>query len=125
MPGDINPTRFGQSSIYLYDERTGGKGGNEVCSIRFENLRKVVNARIKNKQTHPKYHVSVVDNCTGQNKSNTAFKFECMQTLLGLFSCKIKCFLKPGHSHNQSDVVTGESNKYLAKKDVFSIEQIS
>ena len=49
----INPTQFGQSSIYLYDERTGGKGGNEVCSIRWENFRKVVNARTKNKQTNP------------------------------------------------------------------------
>ena len=121
----INPTSLGQSSIYLYDERTGGKGGNEVCSIRFHNLRKVVKARIENKQTHPVFHVSVLDNCTGQNKSNTAFKFEALQTVLGIFQAKIKLFLKPGHSHNQSDVVTGESNKYLAKKDVFTIGQIA
>ena len=107
----INPTSKGQSSIYLYDKRTGGKGGNEVCSICFHNLRKVVKSRIGNKIHHPIFHVSVLDNCTGQNKSNTAFKFEVLQTVLGFFQAKTKLFLKPGHSHNQSDAVTGESNK--------------
>ena len=121
----INPTPLGQSSIYLYDERTGGKGGNEVCSIRFHNLMNVVKSRIVNKIPHPIFHVSVLDNCTGQNKSNSAFKFEALQTMLGIFQAKTKLFLKPGHSHNQSDVVTGESNKYLAKKDVFTVDQIA
>ena len=121
----INPTPLGQSSIYLYDERTGGKGGNEVCSIRFHNLMNVVKSRIVNKIPHPIFHVSVLDNCTGQNKSNSAFKFEALQTMLGIFQAKTKLFLKPGHSHNQSDVVTGESNKYLAKKDVFTLDQIA
>ena len=73
----------------------------------------------------PDFHLSVLDNCTGQNKSNTAFKFEALQTTLGLFKSKTKLFLKPGHSHNQSDVITGESNKFLAKKDIFTIDQMA
>ena len=121
----INPTFNGISSIYLYDERTAGKGGNEVCSIRWFNLKKVAKDREDNLLGQPDFHVSVLDNCTGQNKSNTAFKFEALQTTLGLFKSKSKLFLKPGHSHNQSDVVTGESNKFLAQKDLFTIDQLA
>ena len=121
----INPTKIGQSSIYLYDERIAGKGGNEVCSIRWYNLIKVANIRNENSVPEPDFHLSVLDNCTGQNKSNTAFKFEALQTTLGLFKSKTKLFLKPGHSHNQSDVITGESNKFLAKKDIFTIDQMA
>ena len=121
----INPTFNGRSSIYLYDERTAGKGGNEVCSIRWFNLKKVANDREDNLLRQPDFHVSVLDNCTGQNKSNTAFKFEALQTTLGLFKSKSKLFLKPGHSHNQSDVVTGESNRFLAHKDLFTIDQLA
>ena len=121
----INPTFNGRSSIYLYDERTAGKGGNEVCSIRWFNLKKVANDREDNLLRQPDFHVSVLDNCTGQNKSNTAFKFKALQTTLGLFKSKSKLFLKPGHSHNQSDVVTGESNRFLAHKDLFTIDQLA
>ena len=35
----INPTQKGQSKVYLYDEETGGKGANEVCSIRWHNMK--------------------------------------------------------------------------------------
>ena len=121
----INPTINGRSTIYLYDQRTGGKGGNEVCSLRWKNLTEVMQGRDANNQPQPLYHVSVLDNCTGQNKSNTSFKFEALQTTLGLFKAKTKLFLKPGHSHNQSDVITGESTRFLIKKDLFTIDQLA
>ena len=120
----INPTAGGQSKIYLYDERIGGKGGDEVCSIRWHNLTSAGRSRIDNMRPQPLFHVSILDNCTGQNKSNSAFKFEAMTTVLGIFKTKTKLFLKPGHSHNQSDVITGESTRHLRKKDLFTIDQL-
>ena len=41
--------------------------------------------RKENRQVQPKYHNSVLDNCSGQNKSNTTLKFEISQACLGLF----------------------------------------
>ena len=112
------------SSMFIYDERTGGKGGNEVCSIRWKKLVYDVNVRADSNQPHPLHLVSVLDNCTGQNKSKQCFKFEAFLTTLGVYQTTNKLFLKPGHSHNQSDVITGQANKFLHKKDIFTINQM-
>ena len=34
-------------------------------------------------------------------------------------------FLKPGHSHNVSDVITEECGRLLLSKDVYTVEQMA
>ena len=118
----INPTPGCQSKMYLYDERTGGKGEDEVCSLRWNHLQSAMKYSSENNITIPLYHVAVLDNCTGQNKSNTSLKFEAMLTLLGIFKTRTKLYLKPGYSHSQSDVITGKSARFLKMKDLFTID---
>lgn len=119
----IDPSGGG-SSIYLYDERVGGKDGNSVCSVRWENLKNsFTKYRLKNVEP-PSHQIGVFDNCVGQNKSNCVFKFEVLQTILGFYSTKNKLFLIPGHSHNSSDVKTAELNNCLKNKNLYTPLQI-
>ena len=60
----VNPTVFGRSNIYIYDERTGGKGGNEVCSILWVNLISDMKGRAASTKQHPVHNVSALDSCT-------------------------------------------------------------
>ena len=114
----------GTSSIFLYDERSGGKDGNSVCSVRWENLRLQHEKHSLDKSKPARNHVGIYDNCTGQNKSNTVFKFEVLQTVLGFYDTKNKLFLLPGHSHNSSDVKTAELNSCLKKKNLYTAKQV-
>ena len=96
----IDPSGRG-SSIFLYDERSGGKDGNSVCSVRWQNLRNTFLKHFSSQTEPPKHHVGIYDNCVGQNKSNIVFKFEVMQLILGFYMSKNKLFLIPGHTHNR------------------------
>ena len=112
------------SSIYIYDERVGGKDGNSVCSVRWEHLKNTFTKyRLKNVEP-PSHQIGIFDNCVGQNKSNCVFKFEVLQTILGFYSTKNKLFLIPGHSHNSSDVKTAELNNCLKNKNLYTPLQI-
>jgi len=52
-----------QSKMYLYDERNGGKGGDEVCSLRWNHLKLSMKSSSENNIPIPLYHVAVLDNC--------------------------------------------------------------
>ena len=114
----------GCSSIFLYDERSGGKDGNSVCSVRWEALKIKQNKHAQNKTKPAQHHVGIYDNCVGQNKSNIVFKFELLLTILGFFKSKNKLFLLPGHSHNSSDVKTAELNSCLSRKNLYTAQQV-
>ena len=114
----------GLSSIFIYDERSGGKDGNSVCSVRWEALKLKFQKHLLNKTEPPVHHVGIYDNCCGQNKSNTVFKFELLQTILGFYKTKNKLFLLPGHSHNSSDVKTAELNQCLRRKNLYTPQEL-
>ena len=57
-------------------------------------------------------------------KSNSVFKFELLQTVLGFYVTKNKLFLLPGHSHNSSDVKTAEINRCVRKKNIYTSQQM-
>ena len=114
----------GVSSIYVYDERSGGKDGNSVCSVRWEDLKIKHKKDIISKTKSAEHHVGIYDNCVGQNKSNLVFKFEMLLTILGFFKTKTKLFLLPGHSHNSSDVKTAELNRCLRAKNLYTPQEI-
>jgi len=55
------------NNIYFYDERAQGKYGNALCSLRMAyHLTKTESTTIS---------LDLLDNCVGQNKSNTPMMF--------------------------------------------------
>ena len=62
----IDPDPNVVSSIFLYDERSGGKDGNSVCSVRWEALMIKHRKHAINGTTPETHHVGIYDNCCGQ-----------------------------------------------------------
>ena len=59
--------------------------------------------------------------------SNLVFTFEAFLTFIApdIFTTRMKLFLKPGHSHNASDVITGECGRLLLHKNLYTVEQMA
>ena len=107
--------------IYYYDERTAGKDGNCVSSIRWREIQQYVR---ENRDSPPRAECKVLDNCVGQNKSNTTHKFSMLLSLL-IFPEGVKdIYFKVGHSHNQSDMKTAHAKKALIKKNLYTPQAV-
>jgi hypothetical protein len=100
----------GTNHIYFYDERGQGKDGNALSSLRIAyHLTKSENTTIS---------LDILDNCVGQNKSNTTMMFCAMMSLL--FYKKVAClFLIPGHSHMIADRVVAWLKNSIRGKQIF------
>ena len=106
----------GRCYITYFDERQAGKDGNSVSSLRWNNLKQYV----LEKQTNiPLAECKVLDNCVGQNKSNTTHKFSMLCSLLIFPEGVTDIYFKVGHSHNQSDARTGHAAKAMSKKNLY------
>ena len=112
----------GQCDISYYDERHAGKDGNSVSSLRWNNLRQFV---LEHQKNLPKAEVKVLDNCVGQNKSNTTHKFSMLTSLLIFTEGVTDIYFRVGHSHNQSDQKTGHAAKALSKKNLYTPQAIA
>ena len=107
--------------IYYYDERTAGKDGNCVSSIRWREIKQFV---LENKDCLPSAECKVLDNCVGQNKSNTTHKFSMLMSLLLFKEGVTDIYFRVGHSHNQSDMKTAHAKKALRKKNLYTPQAI-
>jgi hypothetical protein len=87
----------GNHKVLLYDERAQGKDANALCSLRMlHHLSKIgLGARVS---------LSILDNCVGQNKSNSVMKFFSLLSLL-FYEKVVLVYLIPGHSHMVADRV--------------------
>ena len=106
----------GMCHIYYYDDRTAGKDGNCVSSLRWQDI---VTFMRKNKDCPPTAEVKILDNCVGQNKSNTTHKFSMMLSILFFPDGVRDIYFKVGHSHNQSDMKTAHAKRALARKNLY------
>ena len=112
----------GLCDIAYYDERVAGKDGDAVCSLRWNNLKNYI---IENKDNLPGAECKILDNCVGQNKSNTTHKFTMLESLLLFKDGVTDIYFKVGHSHNASDLKTAHANKATAKKNIFTPAMIA
>ena len=111
----------GACHIFYYDERTAGKDGNCVSSLRWREIQEYMR---ENRDSPPRAECKVLDNCVGQNKSNTTHKFSMLLSLL-IFPDGVKdIYFKVGHSHNQSDMKTAHAKKALSKKNLYTPQAI-
>ena len=113
-----------QNSIFLYDERASGKGGNAVCSMRWIYHTRLIQQILNLGNIAPEMVIKVMDNCSGQNKSNITSMFDCLLSVL-LYKRVANFYLLPGHSHMRADQVVGLCKKSLNKKDLFIPEQVA
>ena len=90
----------GRCHITYFDERQAGKDGNSVCSLRWNDLKQYL---LENQTNLSLAECKVLDNCVGQNKSNTTHKFSMLCSLLIFPEGVTDIYYKVGHSHNQSD----------------------
>ena len=107
----------GVCDIYYYDERVAGKDGNSVSSLRWNNLCQFI---IERKEDLPTAEVKILDNCSGQNKSNTTHKYSMLTSLLIFPDGVTDIYFKVGHSHNTSDLKTAHANKAMGKKNLYT-----
>ena len=111
----------GSCHIFYYDERTAGKDGNCVSSIRWREIQEYMR---ENRDSPPRAECKVLDNCVGQNKSNTTHKFSMLLSLL-IFPDGVRdIYFKVGHSHNQSDMKTAHAKKALSKKNLYTPQAV-
>ena len=102
------------NEVIIYDERTMGKDGDALCSLRLSShLRSFVARR---DVSLPQYQVytGLYDNCVGQNKSQANFKFNAMLSLL-FYKRVVLHFLISGHSRMPADRVTALCNQSMKK----------
>lgn len=86
----------GVQTNYVYDERTAGKGSDEVNSMLLCYLRRLVEKGYSKVTLY-------ADNCTGQNKNNYVVKLLVALAHMGDFEeVNLKFFIK-GHTKNAVD----------------------
>ena len=111
----------GHCHIFYYDERQAGKDGNCVSSLRWLNTKQFI---IETKENLPSSECKILDNCVGQNKSNTTHKFSMLISLILFRDGVTDLYFRVGHSHNASDMKTSHAKKALAKKNLYTPQAI-
>lgn len=114
----IHLANSGVQYNYLYEERTSGKGSNEVISLLHRFVKTVLAREGFTKLT------IYADNCTGQNKNNFVVKFLLALTHVGdLEEVNLKFFVK-GHTKNAVDRGFGHVRKKVAREDIWTMEKL-
>ena len=111
----------GHCHIFYYDERQAGKDGNCVSSLRWLNTKQYIT---ETKENLPTSECKILDNCVGQNKSNTTHKFSMLISLILFIDGVTDLYFRVGHSHNASDMKTSHAKKALAKKNLYTPQGI-
>ena len=109
----------GHCNISYYDERTAGKDGNCVSSLRWNDAKEFF-LFLENKNNPPSAECKILDNCVGQNKSNTTHKFSMLMSILVFGDGVTDVYFRVGHSHNTSDMKTAHANKAMSKKNLYT-----
>lgn len=101
--------------IYSYDERTAGKDGDALCSLRLDHHLLKLKESGENELD---ILYNIFDNCTGQNKSQCIMMFYCFLCIL-FYKKIILHYLVSGHSHMRPDVANSHCKTTLGKTDYY------
>ena len=115
---NINENR---NFVWFYDERGQDKGSDTLCSLRMY-YELTLWEKYRHNENRPSISLRILDNCVGQNKSNTIMKFFALLSLL--FYRKVTLvFLIPGHSHMVADRVVAWMKGSFKKTNIFHPDQ--
>lgn len=112
-----------RNSVFLYDERTAGKGGDHLCSIRWALYTTQLKAQHAAAVPPHDGLLRVTDNCVAQNKSAQCFMFDSfLELVLGL---TVGChFLIAGHSHMKPDSTTSHVKATMRGRNVYTADDL-
>lgn len=102
---------------YLYEERTAGKGSDEVISMIDHFVETVLRGEYARL-------VVYADNCSGQNKNNYVLKYLLALSHKGAFEEVAFKFFVKGHTKSAVDRGFGHVRKRFAREDVYTMEQL-
>ena len=88
-----------------------------MSSLRWNETKEFI---IKKKDNPPSAECKVLDNCVGQNKSNTTHKFSMLSSIIIYPDGVTDVYFRVGHSHNTSDMKTAHANKAMSKKNLYT-----
>ena len=112
-------------NAYIYEERSGRKGANNVASMLVHYLK--TNVLSKHQLDHhniPKEELNLImDNCGGQNKNGVIIKLGAYMVEKGWFKRVNLVFLIKGHTKNTCDRMFNLLKKRWHHSNVFSFEQ--
>ena len=103
----------------IYDERTAGKCGDSMISLRLNHILSVV---LKQRPI-VKHVVSVRDNKVSENKSKVLVKFYAVMSVLW-FGTVLDLYMLPGHSHTAADRQHAYISKAVAGRNIFDPEDL-
>ncbi|KAH9154259.1 hypothetical protein AeRB84_003609 [Aphanomyces euteiches] len=107
-----------EQTNFVYSEKIGGKGSNEVISMLKKYFHK--NSILDGNKSLALY----ANNCGGQNKNNYVIKFLLMATFTGRFSQLDYNFFVKGHTKNACDRGFGHTRKKFLKTDCWTFDQV-
>nr|XP_032800654.1 uncharacterized protein LOC116937610 [Petromyzon marinus] len=106
----------GVNSVIFYDERGQGKDADALCSLRFVHHMRLLGRR---PGAMPTTLVAILDNRVGQDKSQVAFMFFALLSVL-FYRKVVLLYLPPGHSHNQADRVVAWCRNAMRGKNFYT-----
>ncbi len=129
---DMGVYRFFESDMVkgidyctMYDSRLMARDLNGVGTLRINRMFEMHQLYKKHSLLDywPKVKVVILDNCTGQNKSQGIMALFSIMAVV--FNIEIRClFLASGHSHNAADRAVAKVNRAIKGKDIFTPVQI-
>ncbi|ETP32795.1 hypothetical protein F442_18586 [Phytophthora nicotianae P10297] len=108
----------GQQYNYVYEELVAGKGTDEVNSMLYHFIQRIV-------LTNGHRRLAIyADNCGGQNKNNFVVKMLLALAQTGELDVVELRFFVRGHTKNAVDRGFGLMRKKIAKEDVWTADQL-
>ena len=94
----------GENKVIMHDKRLIGKDKDVLSLLRMKyHIENAERCAYKG-WAQPEVHISIRDNCVGQNKSNATMQFDCFMAMF-FYKRVIIIYLIPGHSYMIADRV--------------------
>ena len=109
--------------VFVFDERAQDRNADAMCSLR---LVYHLNMFLYHKQSNSLLlkSLTILDNCTAQNKSKVVFMFFAALQILFYEDGFHLLFLKPGHSHMVADRIVGQCRQSFKGLNIFHPSQL-
>jgi len=113
-----------QLNAHIYLEDVGKKGGDNVASMLWSQLK--IKGLIPEDNSKPATAAKelnlVFDNCGGQNKNNMVLRMLLLLVKRGIAKIARAIFLVRGHTKNDCDRMFNQMKKIYRKSNIYSVE---
>ena len=118
--GIVSPSKKKDTLLcQYYTEGEGAKGGNNVASMLWNNLKHSGFVDKSKDEGALGEYVMIMDNCGGQNKNRMVIRFLLMLTEIGIFKKASNVYLVRGHTKNACDRMFMLLKQHFHYKNVY------